>query len=281
MAGILVVEDEQVVRGFLGELLMADGHQVATVDSGEAALELIATCEFDLVLLDLHLKGVSGMEVLRELRRRSKDAAVIILTGHASVETAVEALRQGADDYLFKPATPEEIEASIREALLKRERDMRRQATLERLQSHLARSLDELREATESVLGAVPAGSPLEQQPKGKSAPEMRNGRRFLSCGALVMDLLRHTVTLGGRLLVLTPTEFAVLAYLTGQYPRVVPAQELVRQVQNHECDAWEARDLMRRYVSSIRQKAAEATGRADIIRTVRGVGYAIIARTA
>ena len=102
-ARILVVDDESSIRLFLEETLTNDGHQVVSAVSGEEALVLIAEQSFDLALLDLNLTGIGGMEVLAALRRQSPDTVVIILTAHASLETAVEALRQGAHDYLFKP----------------------------------------------------------------------------------------------------------------------------------------------------------------------------------
>jgi len=102
-AHILVVDDEAGVRFFLEQLLERDGHQVVAVESGEAALECIAAQEFDLVLVDLRLQGIGGMDVLAAVRDTAPDTPVIVLTAHASLESAMEALRQGAHDYLFKP----------------------------------------------------------------------------------------------------------------------------------------------------------------------------------
>ena len=124
MAGrILIVDDEAAVRFFLEEALTRDGHQVVAVDSGEAALALIADQEYDLALLDLMMDEVGGMEVLTALSRRWPDTVVIVLTAHASLETAVEALRQGAHDYLFKPCETVELRESVRTGLLKRQQE--------------------------------------------------------------------------------------------------------------------------------------------------------------
>ena len=100
---------------------------------------------------------------------------------------------------------------------------------------------------------------------------------RFLQHGGLIVDLARHLITLDGQLLELSPTEFDLLAYLVSQTPRVVPPQELVREVQGYQSEPWEASETVRYHVHRLRHKMKEATGRADIIRTVRGVGYSII----
>jgi signal transduction histidine kinase len=123
-ATILVVDDESGIRFFLEEIFTRDGYQVVTVDSGEAALERIAAQEFDLALIDLKMKGIGGIDVLTALRRQSPDTAAIILTAHGSMETAVEALRYGAHDYLFKPCEADELRESVRTGLLKRQQEL-------------------------------------------------------------------------------------------------------------------------------------------------------------
>ena len=113
---VLVVDDEANIRASLKEMLTRDGHQVVTVDSGEAALALISgtTQAFDVVLIDLKMKGIGGIKVLKALRQQSPDTVAIVLTAHASLGTAVEAVRHGAHDYLFKPCKPTELRESIR-----------------------------------------------------------------------------------------------------------------------------------------------------------------------
>ena len=119
-AKILVVDDEMPIRYTMQKTLARDGYQVTAVESGEQALQHLATQEFDLALIDLRLKGMDGLELLAELRRKCPATTVIILTAHASLETAVQALRQGAHDYLFKPCATVELRESVRTGLLKR-----------------------------------------------------------------------------------------------------------------------------------------------------------------
>ena len=108
-ASILVVDDEKNIRLWLQELLLAEGHTVMTAEDGQTALSLLRQRSFDLILLDLKMPGFDGIQVLKTLRQQSLEVAVIILTAHATLTTAVEALREGAFDYLFKPISPEQI----------------------------------------------------------------------------------------------------------------------------------------------------------------------------
>jgi DNA-binding NtrC family response regulator len=145
-ATILVVDDEPGIRFFLEEMLANDGHQVVAVDNGKRALEHIAAEEFDLALVDLRLKDVGGLEVLSTLRQGSPDTVVIVLTGHASLDSAVEALRQGAHDYLFKPCKTVDLRESIRRGLLKRQQKVRQRALMQQLEQQLS-NLQDLRTA--------------------------------------------------------------------------------------------------------------------------------------
>jgi DNA-binding response OmpR family regulator len=262
-ARILVVDDEAGIRFFLEEVLTGDGYEVQAVESGEAALERIAHETFDLALLDLRMKGIGGIEVLTALRRQSPGTAAIVLTAHGSLETAVEALREGAHDYLFKPCKTADLRESVRAALVKRRREQRQRELLADLERTLAQNLDEIR-ATVAPPPGVPDPGP--EPGAGAQRPEAQEG--------LVMDHIRHTVTLNGRPLQLSPTEFRTLAYLAGQAPRVVGAQELLREVQGYECEPYEARDMARYQIHRIRQKARCAAGEEDLIVTVRGFGY-------
>jgi DNA-binding response OmpR family regulator len=265
-ANILVVDDEESIRFSMEELLTRDGHQVLAVESGELALAAMARQQFDLVLLDLRLKGMDGVEVLVALREQSIDTAVIVLTAHGSMKTAIDALRQGAHDYLLKPCGAATLRESVHTALLKRDREQRQSDLLRQVEESLTASLEEIRSAVVKPLAAPEPADPVPGTEPAES----------LEWQGLVVDLARHVITLDGCRLELSPTEFDLLAHLASEAPRVVSAQALVQQVQGYDCDRFEAGDIARHHIHRIRQKARACTGRTDFIRTVRGIGYVL-----
>jgi DNA-binding response OmpR family regulator len=217
---------------------------VVTAASGEAALRAIAAQEFDLALLDLRLKDMTGLEVLEQLQQRWPATPAIIVTAHGSLETSIKALRQGVHDYLLKPCSADELRHSVQAGLLKRQRV--------------------------AVMPAGQSGSlQTERLPQG-------NGQLSAArlCG-LTVDPIRHVIVLDKVTLDLSPVEFRIISYLMDEAPRVVSPEEIAREVQGYREVPLEARDTIRSHIYHIRTKFKEVVDR-DIIRTMRGVGYAI-----
>ncbi len=146
-ARVLVVEDEEVVRTLLLEALEEEGFGVAAVSSGEEALERLDAGIFDLILLDLNLPGMHGMEVLSAARGSQPDAQFIVMTAFGSVDTAVEAMRLGAFDYLNKPFRTDELLLTLDRAL--EEAELRRE--IAHLRTHAAGDV------RAKILGKTPA----------------------------------------------------------------------------------------------------------------------------
>jgi two-component system, OmpR family, response regulator MprA len=119
MTHILVVDDESRVTSALRRTLTYEGYQVSTLANGESALEFVRTKSPDLVILDLMLPGMNGLEVCRRLRAADSDTAILMLTARDAVSDRVTGLEMGADDYLVKPFALEELLARVR-ALLRR-----------------------------------------------------------------------------------------------------------------------------------------------------------------
>src|ERR671930_2431467 len=117
---VLVVDDEPSVATTIGAILRMDGHDVVSATTGAEALRLLNERQFDVVLTDLRLGDMDGVEVLREVQRTAPDAHAIMLTGYASLESAVAALRSGAYDYLMKPSDVEELRATVNRAIERR-----------------------------------------------------------------------------------------------------------------------------------------------------------------
>ncbi|MFQ5883438.1 MAG: sigma-54-dependent transcriptional regulator, partial [Candidatus Methylomirabilales bacterium] len=116
-AKILVIDDEKLIRWTLEDVLRKEGYAVISTDSGEAGLKLVEEEGPDLILLDLRLPGMNGMEVLERVKEMQPEALVIILTAHGTVESAVGAMKKGAHDYLNKPFDVDETRVIIRKAL--------------------------------------------------------------------------------------------------------------------------------------------------------------------
>ncbi len=117
---VLVVDDEAVVRKAMERILRKEKMEVETCSSGYSAIQSMQEKEFDLVITDLKMPGMNGMEVLRTVKILQPDVPVIIITGYATVDTAVEAIQNGAFDYLAKPFTPEQITEKVRKAIARK-----------------------------------------------------------------------------------------------------------------------------------------------------------------
>jgi len=106
---ILVVDDELVMRESLGDWLKLDGHEVKKAASAEMALDLLKDTRFDILLVDIKMEGMSGLELLKKVKESDPDVSVVMITAYGSVSTAIEAMKNGAYDYLLKPFDPEEL----------------------------------------------------------------------------------------------------------------------------------------------------------------------------
>ena len=118
---VLVVDDEQSVATTIEAILRLDGHDVVAMTSGVEAIRLLGERQFDVVLTDLRLSDVDGIEILKEVQRTSPETAAIMLTGYASLESAIAALRSGAYDYLLKPSDVDELRATVNRAIERRQ----------------------------------------------------------------------------------------------------------------------------------------------------------------
>ena len=106
---ILLVDDDPLILKTLGPDLENHGYDVSTADSGDGALDILSDCFFDLIITDLVMDEVDGIDVLKKAKERDPDTMVIVLTGHGDMDSAIEALRHNADDYMLKPCDSEEL----------------------------------------------------------------------------------------------------------------------------------------------------------------------------
>lgn len=118
---LLIVDDEPIARQSLSDILRLEGYLVTAVANGEQAIEQVRNYSVDLIVLDLKMPGMNGLDVVQVVNQISPDTEIILLTAYGSMESAVEALRQRVHDYLLKPASPGQILESVRRGLERRE----------------------------------------------------------------------------------------------------------------------------------------------------------------
>jgi len=118
-ANILVIDDEESMRAGCIQTLTENGCRVQAVENGRKGLERISKESFDVILLDLKMPGIPGMEVLKKLKENDANSVVIVITAYGTIDSAVEAMKQGAYDFLSKPFTPEALSSIVKMYLWK------------------------------------------------------------------------------------------------------------------------------------------------------------------
>ncbi|MBI5674586.1 MAG: response regulator [Nitrospirae bacterium] len=119
MKKILVIDDEAIVRMSCERALASEGCEVKTAESGNVGINMLENEPFNLILLDMKMPGMDGLEVLKIVKKRWAETKVIIVTGYSTDQTAAETLKLGACDFIEKPFTPDTLAASVAEALKK------------------------------------------------------------------------------------------------------------------------------------------------------------------
>ncbi len=261
-AHILVVDDEGAIRYSISKTLQRVGYQVSAAASGEEALDMLAEQNFDVVLTDIRMPGLTGVELLAKIKERAPDSIVILMTGYASLGTAVESLRLGAHDYLIKPSSSQDIRQSVARGLERARNLQRRRQLLEAIQSNVKEltggALDNNHRANAVPRSTAPIQAPVTT----------------MQLGPLTIFPGRYQIQVGEKSLNLTPTEFDLLLYLAAHRGRVVPCYELVREVRGYTVDEAEAREVIRPHISNLRRKLEKAGQDPDLIVNVRGIGY-------
>lgn len=119
---ILVIDDEDIVRTSCSRTLVPEGYEVSLARNGAEGLKMAAEDRFDLVLTDLKMPDMDGIEVLRSIKGKWPETQVIIVTGYQTVDTAVKAIKLGAYDYIEKPFTPDALISAVAEAMAHRQK---------------------------------------------------------------------------------------------------------------------------------------------------------------
>jgi DNA-binding NtrC family response regulator len=206
-ARVLVVDDELNIRTALAKILQKAGYEVSAAESGDEALGLLQEGPFDLVITDLKMVGADGMEVLRAVKQRQPGTEVVLLTAYGTIESAVEAMRIGAYDYLPKPVDPERVvhiaaKAVEHKALREEVRQLREQAAVREAFEHIVGRSLRMREIYERVRQVAPTlatvlisgesgtGKELVARAIHNRSPRKADPFVTLNCGALPETLL-------------------------------------------------------------------------------------------
>lgn len=192
---VLIVDDDKRLLSVLKGLLTEENHEVTTCSNGLDAIHLFSERQFDLVITDLMMPGAGGMEVLKETRKISPETLVILITGFASIESAIQAIREGAYDYITKPFKMEEIKIVVNNAT-ERIRLVRENTRLiEELQEacHQLHMLRVIMGAEKDGDGSAPAPENLNDQPfiAGSMLPHYYQENRTDFNPSLLSDLER------------------------------------------------------------------------------------------
>src|SRR3972149_6472339 len=138
VAHILVVDDEGAIRYSVSKTLQRVGYTVHEAASGEEALDMMKKQDYDVVLTDIRMPGLTGVELLKRIKDAAPDSIVILMTGYASLGTAVESLRLGAHDYLIKPSSARDIRQSVARGVERAHNLKRRRALLDAIRSNVS-----------------------------------------------------------------------------------------------------------------------------------------------
>jgi DNA-binding response OmpR family regulator len=250
---ILIVDDEKNTRKSLEEILKLEGYRVESCPDGQSAVEALEKNSYDLMLLDLKMQGMDGLEVLAQAGEIAPDCRVIMLTAHGSLESAIQALRQGAYDYILKPAKPEELVASVNKGITERQDSERKKLLISQMEA----SIQELKESE--------GGGP---------AVEITRNLHVLGKNVKI-DLERREIwIIEDEKVLLTPTEGKLMQVLLENRGRVLSHKDLVFLVQGYQTTDWEAPEIMRPLVSRLRRKISQFEGDDEWIVNVRGTGY-------
>lgn len=237
-SNILVVDDEPVARQSLTDILKLEGYSVASAPNGHAAVEHVRTHPVDLMIVDLRMPGMDGLEVVQVVNQISPETEVILLTAFGSTETAIQALRLRIHDYLLKPASPSQVMASVKKGLARRSSRLR-----------------------------VRSGAGGEMDVEEPSA-------QFSLKDGTAVDLSRRQIRMKDKLEHLTPAEGRLLRILMENPGKVFSHRELVLLVQGYDASQREAPEILRPLVSRLRHKLEIFPMLNNRVVSVRGTGY-------
>ena len=263
MQKILIIDDEPALRQTLGAILKRSGYSPVLAGTGQEGLEKMEGDTFSLLFLDIKLPDVMGVDLLPKIHHIDPDLPVVILTAHATLDAAIQAVRGGARDFLLKPIDPKTIIERTGQILEENKEPQRQREIISQVQDLLS----ELRSPDD------PVHRPEMLQPQ-EADPEKA---RFLSCGIITADLHTQHLELEGEVIPMPPSSFAYLVTLMRHSPEAVSFEALVKESQGFDCSRKEARDITRWHIHKIRKALEQDSSNPQHLITVRDFGYRLV----
>jgi DNA-binding response OmpR family regulator len=260
---ILILDDDENFRRTLAFILKRAGYLVTTAEHPQDAAETLLGGSFDLAIMDVKMPDMDGLTLLAEIRKTHPRLPVIILTGFAGVDTAVEALRLNARDYFVKPIEPAIFLERIQKILDEEEALKRRSGILSQIRS----LLDELEQ--------IDRPNTAEMEPKQTIVP--MDSSRFIQRDEFILDLKAQQVEFRGRPISLPPSTFSYLVTLARHSPRPVSYEALVMEAQGYSLAPREARAISRWQIYQLRHAIEPDPDHPAFVMTVRNIGYRLI----
>ena len=258
---ILIVDDEQNLRKTLSRILIKESYDVTTASSGEKALQSLQAGAYDLAFIDLMMPGMDGLTLLGEIRRLYPDMPVLILTANATLDSAIEAVRQGARDYMLKPADPPLIIARVKEILEEQSQPQRQREIVYQIQN-LVSELQQVGDSSEDMPSSLPLTLPATDP------------SRFLQRGPFTLDLHARHLMMDNNFIPLSPSNFDYMVTLVRHSPNQVSYEALVRESQGYDLTRVEAREMARWRIHELRKAIEPDPKKPRYIITARGTGY-------
>lgn len=260
---ILIIDDESQLRKTLARILQQAGFEVTTAENAEQGLDFLKNNYFDLVFTDLRMPGLHGLDALKTIHTNNPALPVVLFTAQPDVNSAVEALRYGATDYLLKPLKPDVIIERARSILSNQYKEKRKREITEEIET-LQNELKSLDEGTGSQSAPTPAVTP--------------EAERFIKQGQIVIDLHARRISINEEPINLPPTSFDYLLVLVRHTPNVVDYCTLVAEAQGYEAELREAQELTKYHIRQLRQAIETDVRNPVFVLNARGVGYRFVA---
>lgn len=268
---LLLVDDEYNIRASMSELLRLRGYHVDEAGSGPEALAALARQPYDLMVLDMLMPGMHGVEVMRQARGLRPDLAIIVLTAHATVESAIASVKSDVTDYMLKPCNFDDLAVTIERSLAARAKQQRRQRMLELVGEAMNMLADDQVSAPPV---ATPPPAPIDLPAKTALTAD----EDTLRVGTLTLDRQKRLAILDvnpAQPVELTESEVSVLETLMQHPNKVLSVKELANSALGYQgLDKWTLESVVRSCVFRLRQKIEPAPDSPQLICTVRGRGY-------